>query len=556
MSGPKPPPESHTNDLGALTGTLNEVFRSRRNITEFFVNQNDNIELSDPTAKSKFLKETHEAINACGGAAVSSLGGWNGEVPSITFESEEDEQESLSPFGQVALAASEQMWRNSYNMHAAYTSPVHRELTTQMIKNASLVGTKWDVDEEMSNVMILNSGSEACDAMIKLVWQYWNGKMKPGESKKPEAARKRLISRESSYHGNTIAALSLSHFPARQANFDGLLLSDDIFPKVDRYYPYRDMTSSEREVEQYDDRLVNQFVDKIEKLGHKTVAAFVIETVSGAALGCQPASLRYLRKIKKVCRHYKILLVYDEIMCGLGRTGYANAWHWYDKKFRDEGDQDDYIRPSGVEMKLEGLQNLAPDIMLFGKTLAAGLMPGAGLMVNKKVVTEISGKGRSLREFSHGHTYQAHPGVCAAALKAQKLLPDLLNNIHDRSRQLEDGLKPLKDRNYIGDIRGRGLFWGVEFVTDKGDKSPFGADKSLSSEFAKHCRVPCREDPKQKGLDVYAGAWTKTKDAKNESTNGDHIIISPAYDSAKEDIEKIIDLFTKRLGDFNWLKHQ
>lgn len=246
--------------------------------------------------------------------------------------------------------------------------------------------------------------------MIKLVWQYWNGKLKDDKGKKSnQTKRTNFISRTSSYHGNTVAALSLIHFPARQANFDGLLRTD-IFHKVSRYYPYRDMQASETE-QQYDDRLVQELVDKIEELGPETVAAFVIETVSGAvssrttqadpqfvmallthplqALGCQGSSLGYLRKIKKVCRHYGILIVYDEIMCGLGRTGYANAWHYYDNELRQKGDLDGYIYLSRKNTRLAGIENLAPDIMLIGKTLGAGVMPAAGLMVNKKVVAKI-----------------------------------------------------------------------------------------------------------------------------------------------------------------------
>lgn len=184
MSGTNPPPESQKNDLGALTKPLMEVARGYGKTTQFFVNQDDRNELSDTNAKPQFLAAPHKAINACGGAAVSCLGnGWEQNGFPTVFDVDEDvvgkeekgfvdllvaansggkkktAWEEWPRFGRVVLAVTKQLFRGSYFMHYAYTSNVHRELTTQMIKNASLAGTEWGNDgEKMSNVMILNSG--------------------------------------------------------------------------------------------------------------------------------------------------------------------------------------------------------------------------------------------------------------------------------------------------------------------------------------------------------------------------------------------------------------
>lgn len=177
---------------------------------------------------------------------------------------------------------------------------------------------------------------------------------------------------------------------------------------------------------------------------------------------------------------------------------------------------------------------------------------------------------KSLNEFSHGHTYQAHAGVCAAALEVQKQLPGLLENIRERGAQLEEGLRREADRKYVGDIRGRGLFWGVELVKKRGPSKPvstasrrlllpppepFAADQSIASAFANHCRVPDPAQPRATGLDIYPGAWTETADASGRATNGDHVIFAPAYDSTSEDIEEILKLYKRGLDRFDWLRY-
>ncbi|KAK8093695.1 hypothetical protein PG997_000380 [Apiospora hydei] len=524
----------------------------------------------------KTQTEPHEILDACGGAAVSCFGnGWVDEAPELrelrgVLKRMQAKKSSFSEYGQVVLALIEQVINGSYFMHYAYTSEAHQKLTDLLVANSNIPAADLKEEEKMLKVMVLNSGSEVCDAMVKLAWQYWNGRKKiavgkgkaaeiPGDVKEKAC----FITRTSSYHGNTVQALSLSHFPARQENFGGLLSTDNLY-KVNRYYPYRDRQTVKRSGantpetdDEYDDRLVRELVEMIshiEQKEQKKVAALVIETVSGAALGCQPPSVRYLGKVKRVCKKYDILLVYDEIMCGLGRIGYANAWHYFDEEFRNQQNVDDRVDPSADgEAPLPDITNLAPDIMIVGKTLGAGIQPASAILANAKVVDAIRGNrhfDRELREFSHGHTYQAHAAVCAAAAAVQEIVPQKLANIRERGDQLRKGLQEImKTSPHIGDVRGQGLFWGVELVKDKKRKEPFHPQYSVLTKFVKHCRVPDASNLKVPGLDVYPGSWTKTEDAQHH-THGDHVIFSPAYVSTEQHIDAILKSFKSMLDGY------
>ncbi|KAK8039868.1 aminotransferase [Apiospora rasikravindrae] len=509
--------------------------------------------------KGNTQTEPHEILDACGGAAVSCFGnGWVDDAPELhelreLLKRMQAKKSSFSEYGQVALALTQQVINGSYFMHYAYTSDAHQKLTDLLVVNANIPAAVLKKEEKMLKVMVLNSGSEVCDAMVKLTWQYWNGRKKIAEAKGkageiPGVVEEKacFITRTSSYHGNTVQALSLSHFPARQENFGGLLSTDNLH-KVNRYYPYRDRKMVKRggvdapeTDDEYDDRLVRELVETIrhvEQKKHKKVAAFVIETVSGA--------------VKKVCRMYDILLVYDEIMCGLGRIGYANAWHYFDGEFRKQSKVHDRVNPSADwGAPLPDITNLAPDIMIVGKTLGAGIQPASAILANAKVVDAIRHFDRDLREFSHGHAYQAHAAVCAAAAAVQEIMPQKLDNVRKRGEQLRNGLQGImKASPYIGDVRGQGLFWGVELVRDKQRKEPFHAKYFVLTEFVKHCRVPDERNLKVPGLDIYPGSWTKTEDAQHY-THGDHVIFAPAYVSTEQHIDAVLKSFKGMLEGY------
>ncbi|KAK7978607.1 hypothetical protein PG988_006097 [Apiospora saccharicola] len=554
-------------DLGDLskTSNLTRAIRGSGNLGEY-------IEVEFVDAQGN--KQTRHVLDACGGAAVACFG--NGgrqaedegefkDLYKMIKRMYEDRDKYDNPYGKVMLAAMLQMIEISYSMHYAYTTPVHSLLTERLRDNVNAPVTEWENEnEKMSNVMILNSGSEVCDAMVKLAWQYHNGQTKmteDGIEVAVEAVNKKevVITRNTSYHGNTVQALSLSEFPTRKANFRGLFEEGNL-RKVDRYYPYRDMKEGQSQ-DTYDDELIRGLVETIEnvKISGKEVAAFVIETVSGAALGCQMPSVRYLRKVKKVCRKHDILLVYDEIMCGLGRIGYANAWHYFDEEFRKEQTEKrekkekeelDYVTDPSVKktQPLPHIKNLAPDMILIGKVLGAGIEPASGVVCSGKIVKKIQDSNRKLTEFSHGHTFQAHGVVCAAALETQRILPPFLPEIQTRGKRLREGLKDIaKSHDNIGDVRGNGFFWGVEFVKDKDRKKPFSPSLNIANKFVKDAQFS--KDLEARGIDVYAGQWTGIPDA-NDFLQGDHVIIAPAFHATENLIDTILEAFEAAVERF------
>ncbi|ORY55691.1 pyridoxal phosphate-dependent transferase [Pseudomassariella vexata] len=447
---------------------------------------------------------TTSVLDACGGAAVACLG--TGGTPEIE---------------RVKRAVRVQMENSFYIAHAFAGSDPCDQLCEKLLASAN--------DK--------NKGSEAGDSMMKLVWQYWH-------SRGRESERNIFLSRESSYHGNTIGALSISHFPARQDQYKRLLLQNCI--KTRRYYPYRDQRHNETELE-YVNRMVDELIKILDsdecstkpkrergsETGGDRVAAFILEPVSGAALGCQPAGATYLKKVKKVCHDRGILLVYDEVMCGLGRTGYMHAWH-YDEE-----------------------QTLPPNEPSIGKCLAAGVMPAAGIMVNKRVSSAL-GKNA----YIHGHTYQAHLLVCAAALEVQKIVGGMekdengetfLDRIRSRGVYLKNKLDELLGEPYVGDVRGRSLFWGIEFVKDKASKTRFNRD--ISSEISRHGAKNIWTHPgkPKSAIHVYPGSW-RLADKHGVEQGGHHIIIAPALNCTEDDIDEIVGKVKQLIRDFKYMR--
>lgn len=348
----------------------------------------------------------------------------------------------------------------------------------------------------MAKAYIVCSGSEAMEAAMKLCRQYFM------ELPTAQPQRTRFIARKQSYHGTTIGALSMGGHVGRREMYEPILS-----PNISHVSPcnaYRGKLSDES-TSAYVGRLAKELDDEFQRVGPDTVCAFVAEPVVGAALGCTPAVEGYFKAIKYVCDKYGALLVMDEVMCGMGRTGTMHAWE-------QEG--------------------VVPDIQTIGKGLGGGYAPVAGLLAGHRVINTLrEGSGR----FSHGQTYQAHPVSCAAALQVQQIIQQegLLDNVTNMGRYLERCLKQrLGNHRYVGDIRGRGLFWGIEFVKDKVTKAPF--DRKLDICMAIHNRGLSLSS--NKGILVYPGNGTA------DGVLGDHILIAPAYTVTREQINLIVDL--------------
>lgn len=315
------------------------------------------------------------------------------------------------------------------------------------------------------------------DAAMKLARQYW---FEQGQTQ-----RIHFVARRQSWHGTTIGPLSMSSNLPRKIPYQPLLIPNISHVSPAFAYHYQHPSESESA---YIARLASELEAEFQRLGPSNVIAFVAEPVVGATLGCTPAPKGYFKAIRQICDRYGILLILDEVMCGVGRTGTFFAF-----------EQEDVV----------------PDIMTIGKGLGGGYAPIAAVLVHKKIVNVLrDGTGG----FNHGHTYQAHPLTCAIALSVQKIVKRdrLVERCMEMGKLLEMYLRrELEGCKYVGDIRGRGLFWGVEFVRDKATKESF--EPTLG--FGLKVQLRALEF----GVAIYPGAATV------DGVRGDHVIVAPPY---------------------------
>jgi adenosylmethionine-8-amino-7-oxononanoate aminotransferase len=395
-------------------------------------------------------------LDACGGAAVSCLGHSHPEV----IEAVRDQ------VGRIAYA------------HTGFFTSEPAEALAELLVRAAPAG--------LERVLFVSGGSEACEAALKLARQYFLEIGQPN--------RRRFIARLQSYHGNTLGALGVGGNLLRRAAFEPLLAPA---AHVSPCYAYRGRREEES-LEAYGRRVADELEAKILELGAETVAAFIAEPVVGATLGAVPAAPGYFRRIREICDRYGVLLIFDEVMCGMGRTGarYAAA---------QEG--------------------VVPDLLFIAKGLGAGYQPIGALMVGERIVDALRrGSGR----FLHGHTYMAHPAACAAALAVQRVIDRerLLPKVERQGGLLMDALQArLGQHPHVGDIRGRGLFIGIEFVRDRDSKEPFDPGEKLNQRVQRAAM--------ERGLLVYPMGGTI------DGRRGDHVLLAPPFileDAAMEEI--------------------
>ncbi|KAL1979524.1 hypothetical protein VTN96DRAFT_5667 [Rasamsonia emersonii] len=393
---------------------------------------------------------------------------------------------------QVNQAIVAQINQISYCHTAFFGIKTFEELAALMVNSTG---------NRLTKLFVISSGSEAMEAAMKLARQYFL------ELSTPQPQRTRFIARRQSYHGTTLGALSMGGHVSRRELFEPLLLPN--VSHVSPCYAYRGRKDGESD-EDYVARLANELDAEFQRVGPETVCAFVAEPVVGAALGCVPAVPGYLQAMKRVCEKYGALLILDEVMSGMGRCGTLHAWE-------QEG--------------------VVPDIQTIGKGFGGGYLPIAGVLIGEHIVDTLD-KGTGV--FRHGQTYQGHPVACAAALAVQKIIREqnLLENVRAMGALLESELKRrLKDHPNVGDIRGRGLFWGIEFVKDKKTKEPFDPKLGVSARVQNTALEPAY------GISLYAGAGTV------DGVRGDHILIAPPYNTTKEEIELIASLTQRVIED-------
>jgi len=407
-----------------------------------------------------------KVFDASTGAAVSCLGHGN---------------------KRVLKAMSKQMDTGiTYLASSFWTNAIAEELCKELIK-----GTEG----KMAKVYLTGSGSEAMEAAMKLSRQYFY-------DVDNNTSRVNYISREGSYHGNTLGALAISGFPNRKKPYIPILM-ENVY-RISSCYPYRQRIEGETD-KAFVSRKAAELEAKFQELGPETVIAFIAEPVVGAALGCVPCVPGYLKAMQDVCHKHGALFILDEVMCGTGRTGTLHVWQ---------------------------AEDVVPDIQTMAKGLGGGYQPIAAMLINHKVAKVLwDGSGQIV----HGQTYQSMPIQAAAALEVQRIIRDdqLLANVTKQGAYMEKRLKAvLGDHPSVGDIRGRGLFWGIEFVKDKTTKEPFEPQLGIAN------KIQELAISSPFNLAIYLGTGTA------DGQRGDHIMLAPSYYTTKEDVDHIVNVLS------------
>jgi adenosylmethionine-8-amino-7-oxononanoate aminotransferase len=343
-------------------------------------------------------------------------------------------------------------------------------------------------------IYFVSGGSEAIEASLKLARQYF--------VEKGEPQRRHVIARRQSYHGNTLGALAVGGNQWRRKQFEPLLIEA---AHVSPCYAYRGKETGESD-EQYAQRLAQELEAQILELGHDSVIAFVAETVVGATLGAVAPVPGYFKRVREVCDRYGVLLILDEVMCGMGRCG--SLW-----AFEAEG--------------------IVPDLVTIAKGLGAGYQPVGAVVVTKKVYDAItSGSGF----FQHGHTYLGHAAACAGALAVQERLHNdgLLARVNPLGALFEKKLRAaFGSHSNVGDIRGRGLFWGVELVADRAMKQPFDPALRVNARLKKEALAS--------GLMCYPMGGTI------DGSRGDHVMLAPPFIAEEAQLDECVEKLARAL---------
>lgn len=340
----------------------------------------------------------------------------------------------------------------------------------------------------LSRVFLVSGGSEAIETALKMARQYH---LETGHPSKY-----RIISRWTSYHGNTIAALSLSGRTQWRKPFTPYLLN---FPHIAPPYCYRCPFGKEYPHCGIDCAYNLERVIKLE--GPENISAFIAEPIIGTTAPGVTPPLEYYKIVRKICDKYNILMIMDEVITGFGRTGKNfGINHW----------------------------NVIPDIIVTGKGISSGYAPVAAVIAHKKIY-EAFVKGSGV--FTHGYTYAEHPLSCAVGLAVQRYIKT--NNLVERSARIGSlmlqKLSRLSELPIVGDIRGKGLLLGIEFVKDKEKKTPFKRKLQVQEKIVERCF--------EKGLILVPGVSGNV-----DGILGDQVQITPPFIISKEVVDELIDI--------------
>ncbi|MET4295616.1 adenosylmethionine-8-amino-7-oxononanoate aminotransferase [Bradyrhizobium sp. LB8.2] len=404
-------------------------------------------------------EDGRRVIDASGGAAVSCLG---------------------HQHPRVIAAIAKQASTLAY-AHTAFFSSEPAEALAELLVGHEPGGLAY--------AYFVSGGSEAIEASIKLARQYF--------IERGEPQRQHFIARRQSYHGNTLGALAAGGNAWRRAPYAPLL--SDAFSHVTPAFAYHEKHDGESDA-QFVARLAAELEAEFQRLGPETVAAFLAEPVVGATAGAVTAPDGYFKAVREICNRHGALLILDEVMSGMGRTGTTHAWE-------QEG--------------------VAPDIQAIAKGLGGGYQPIGAMLASGKIIDTIrAGSGA----FQHGHTYLAHPLACAAALEVQNVIREdgLLERVKERGKQLEQRLtERFGNHRHVGDIRGRGLFWAIELVADRAGRSSFDPALKLNQKI--------KAEAFANMLGCYPGGGTV------DGVRGDHVLLAPPYITSADEIDLIVD---------------
>ncbi|MGG5822717.1 aspartate aminotransferase family protein [Falsiroseomonas sp. HW251] len=410
--------------------------------------------------------EGRRYLDASGGAAVSCLG---------------------HNHPRIVAAVREQLGRLEY-IHTSFFTNEPSEALAQALVDRAPAGFG------QGRVAFLGSGSEAIEAALKLARQYF--------VERGEPQRGRFISRRGSYHGNTLGALAVGGHAGRRKLYAPILIETS---QIAPCYAYRGQREDET-LEQYGLRVADELDAEIRRLGPETVAAFLVEPIGGATLGSVVPVPGYLARIREICDRHGVLLIADEVMCGMGRCG-----EWF----------------------VSGQEGIAPDMITVAKGLGAGFQPIAAMMASERVVRAIE-QGSGL--LAHGHTYMSHAVACAASLEVIRIIEDesLLEAVRDRGALLSRRLhEAFGQHSHVGEIRGRGLLQSLELVADRESKRPFDARLRLAARI--------KATAQESGLICYPSSGTA------DGTNGDHVLLAPPFTVTEAEVEAIVAMLGRAM---------
>lgn len=404
-------------------------------------------------------------LDTCGGVAVSTLGHRHPRMREA-----------------MAREADRVAWAHA----GSFTCEATEELGAYLIERSG----------GLAKCQFLSGGSEAMELAMKIAVQYhWE---------RGDRDRQMFIARRQSYHGSTLGTLAISGNRDRRSIFEPMLAKAAF---VSPCYAYRGKRTGETDAD-YAQRLALELDHEIQRVGASRVAAFVFEPVVGSTNGAVPAVPGYMKAIQAVCAKHGVLLLVDDVMSGMGRTGHLFS-------YREDG--------------------ITPDIVAIGKGLAAGYQPISGILVGAHVYDALD---RGTAVLRNGQTHVNHPYGCAVALEAQRIIEEdhLLEAVRTRGQQLRAGLEArFADFRHFGEVRGRGTFLGIEFVADRATKEPLRGGGAWAGELKRRALA--------EGLLIYPGTGTVDGEV------GNHVLFAPAFVASEQDIDLMVgrfaDLVTK-----------